>query len=294
MICDVIELSRTVRFCLNGPGESSPAPTDNTFAAWPPMRGLGRYYELTVTCHGEADPVSGYFLNIKVIDQAVRDAVLPHLEQVIARQPATASLPMGELMRRILALLQPALNNAVAAVRLSLTPYLSLALQHAATPTTFATPATFNTPAAERHAMSSQAHEVLIRHQYEFSASHRLHVPQWDEAQNKQVFGKCNNPAGHGHNYRVEVVAGAAIDADGHLPPIETLDAIVNAVVIERYDHKNLNVDVDDFKAGNSSVENIAVAAHSLLRDPLAQAQLDLKEVSVWETGKTVCTYRGN
>ncbi len=275
----MIELSRTVRFCLNGPGVKDRPATDNTFAAWPPMRGLGRYYELSVTCRGEPDPVSGYFLNIKVIDQAVREQVLPALEQMIAEQPTSADLPLGDLMRRIASLLQPPLHNSVAAVRLHLTPYLSL---------------TIGRPHSRSHPVpASQSPTVLIRHQYEFSASHRLHVPQWDDTKNQQVFGKCNNPAGHGHNYRVEVVAAATIDVHGRIPPVQILDHIVDQTVIQRYDHKNLDVDVDDFQGGNSSVENIAVMIHSLLRGPLEHAGLSLEEVSVWETGKTVCTYRG-
>lgn len=242
----------------------------NTFAAWPPMRGLGRYYELTVTCRGQADPISGYFVNIRVIDQAVRQHVLPGLEEIIAAASAhPADLPMGGLMRRIIGWLQPPLRDAVAAARLSLTPRLSLTIRS--------------------HAM----HEVLIRHQYEFSASHRLHVPQWDQRRNREVFGKCNNPAGHGHNYQIEVVAAAAIDAAGCVTAAEDLDAVVDRIVVERFDHKNLDVDVPDFQQRNSSVENIAMAVHGLLLAPLADVGLRLEEVSVWETGKTVCTYRG-
>jgi 6-pyruvoyltetrahydropterin/6-carboxytetrahydropterin synthase len=269
MICGVIELSRTVRLCLNGPSRRGSAATDNTFAAWPPMRGLGRYYELTVTCRGEADAASGYFLNIKVIDQAVRQHVLPGLERLIGDGGASADVPMGEVMRRIMAWLGPPLRDTASGARLHLTPWLSLTIR------------------------SDAMHEVLIGQQYEFSASHRLHVPQWDARRNREVFGKCNNPAGHGHNYRVEVVAAAPIDQAGHVAAAEDLDAIVDRVVVQRFDHKNLDVDVTDFQQCNSSVENIAVVVHGLLRDPLAEAGLRLEQVSVWETGKTVCTYRG-
>lgn len=272
MICSVVELSRTVRFCLNSPSRRAPAgepPMTNTFAAWPPMRGLGRYYELTVTCRGEPDAASGYFLNIKLIDQAVRQHVLPGLEQTITAAHATADVPMGGLMRQIIADLQPPLRGSVAAATLRLTPRLSLTIR------------------------SNAMHEVLIRHQYEFSASHRLHVPRWDERRNRETFGKCNNPAGHGHNYQLEVVAAAAVDEAGRVPAAEDLDAVVDRAVIERFDHKNLDVDVPDFRDRNSSVENIAMMIHALLRPALADIGLRLEEVSVWETAKTVCTYRG-
>src|SRR5688500_20138902 len=107
----MLELSRTVRFCLNDARGERP-PRHNTFSAWPPMRGLGRYYELDVRCAGEADPLTGYFINIKHIDEAVRGHVLPHLATVITTQPS-AGVAMGGLMRSVLARLQPPLNHSV-------------------------------------------------------------------------------------------------------------------------------------------------------------------------------------
>lgn len=271
MICSVVELSRTVRFCLNSPSRRAPAgepPMTNTFAAWPPMRGLGRYYELTVTCRGEPDAASGYFLNIKLIDQAVRQHVLPGLEQTITAAHATADVPMGGLMRQIIADLQPPLRGSVAAATLRLTPRLSLTIR------------------------SNAMHEVLIRHQYEFSASHRLHVPRWDERRNRETFGKCNNPAGHGHNYKLEVAVIVSIDPHGRVPDVSQLDALVDQHVIEKLDHKHLNTDVVEFRALNPSVENIARVIHDLLEGPVAGVGSKLDEICIWETGKTVCTFR--
>src|SRR5690348_12545521 len=78
----MLELTRTVRFCLNGDGTlATDSAASNTFAWWPAMRGLGRYYELEVTCRGEADPVTGYFMNIKRIDEVVRQAALPRVSE---------------------------------------------------------------------------------------------------------------------------------------------------------------------------------------------------------------------
>lgn len=232
------------------------------------MRGLGRYYELLVRCRGEVDPASGYFLNIRHIDQAVRQAALPHLHAVAAAPGGSSNAAMGSLMRRLLELLQSPLSGTVASLRLVLTPFHSLDIR------------------------SRDMDHVLLRHQYEFSASHRLHVPAWSDQRNAEVFGKCNNPAGHGHNYRLEVVVSAPIDPQGRVPDVGQLDALVDRHVIEKLDHKHLNTDVAEFRTLNPSVENIARVVHGLLAGPISRLSSKLVEISIWETGKTVCTYR--
>ena len=265
----MLELSRTVRFCLSGEMGDLASPRDNTFSAWPAMRGLGRYYELAVTCRGEADPQTGYFINIKTIDQVVREHVLPALAEQIVDESAAATTPMGALMRRTHEAIDPPLNGTVSDVRLVLTPTLSLAI--------------------ERNDMD----HVIIRQQYEFSAAHRLHVPALSDDENRATFGKCNNPAGHGHNYRVEVSVRFPIDAQGRtLDPAE-LDAVVDREVIERLDHKHLNEDVPEFAGLNPSVEHIVKVVWQML-DGKLPGGATLDEVKVWETGKTVCAYRGD
>lgn len=272
----MLELTRTVRFALNDHSvdASHPleTPRDNTFAAWPAMRGLARYYELDVTCHGEADPVTGYFINIAHIDAAVRGHVLPYLHETIRTQPGQSDQTlMGKLCRDMLDLLQPQLNNSVAALRLRLAPTLAIAI--------------------ERDAMDS----VLLTQRYEFSAAHRLHVETFSDEENRDVFGKCNNPAGHGHNYQIEVVVKVPIDTQGRVMDVETLDAVVDRELIQRWDHKNLNCDVPEFEHTNSSVENISRIAFGHLKQPIATMGqgVSLASVSVWETGKTVCTFAG-
>ena len=273
----MLELSRTVRFCLwegggvGGEGWSE-VPRHNTFAAWPPMRGLGRYYELRVVCRGEADATTGYFINIKEIDVAVRKRALPVLQAAVERSPGYGSGASGggygALLKALLDAVQAELAGRVTKLELVLTPTLGIAM--------------------ETHAMN----HVLMRQSYEFSAAHRLHVPQLTEAQNREVFGKCNNPAGHGHNYRVEVVVRCEVDAHGRCLAPETLDAAVDEHVIERLDHKHLNTDVPEFADRNPSVENIVRVVWEMLDGQLPEG-VGLEEVSVWETGKTVCTYRG-
>ncbi len=237
------------------------------------MRGLGRYYQLEVTCHGPADPVTGYSINIRDIDQAVRAYVVPGFEQWVAQTPHTDSTPMGTLMRQTLERLQPALHHQVDRVKLELTPMHSLEIR------------------------SCDMDQVILRQQYEFSAAHRLHAAALSDAENRQVFGKCNNPAGHGHNYLLEVAVRAAVHPDGRVLMIEDLDALVDEAVIQKLDHKYLNVDVPQFADLNPSVENIAKVIYELLEPRIGELDdtqgVALEAISVWETAKTVCTYRG-
>ena len=264
----MLELSRTVRFCLSGDPADLNTPMHNTFSAWPAMRGLGRYYELAVTCRGEADPQTGYFINITQIDRAVRKHALPVLADALADESAAAEVPMGQLMHDLLARLGPPLNHTVQRVALVLTPFLQLAIE------------------------KQDMHSVLFRQQYEFSAAHRLHVPALSDDENRAVFGKCNNPAGHGHNYRVEVAVRWAVDEQGRSLDPAALDAVVDAEVIQKLDHKHLNTDVPEFAQLNPSVEHIVRVIWSMLAGKLPGGAT-LEEVRVWETGKTVCAYRG-
>ena len=277
----MLELSRTVRMCVNEGtpigGNVEPAATarSNTFAAWPAMRGLGRYYEFVVTCRGEADPVTGYFINIKHIDTAVREEVLGHLESVLA-EPGNdpAAVSMGDLMQDLIDRLQPALDHSVVSLRLSLTPYFSIEIR------------------------SDTMDHVTVRQQFEFSAAHRLHVPNMSDEENQAIFGKCNNPAGHGHNYRLEVAVRCPIAPNGQAITCEEFDEVVDREAIQTLDHKHLNTDVPEFAELNPSVENIAKVIWEMLAKPVqhmgAMEGAELEEIRVWETGKTVCSYRGD
>ena len=260
------ELTRTVRFTLRPDGSlDESAAVDNSHAAWPPLAGLGRYYELHVTCRGSVDDQTGYLLNIKHIDAATRSRVLPR----VARCAEVGGRNVGQLLRDAWTELSDELSPAVHRVGLQLTPTVCYTI--------------------EGHDMS----RVLISQRYEFSAAHRLHAPALSAEENRRMFGKCNNPSGHGHNYRLEVTVAAPIDDQGATAGVGVIDAIVDQHVVERFDHQHLNIDTDDFADANPSAENIARRCYDLLQPPLADAGLELDHVKVWETEKTVCTYHG-
>ena len=140
---------------------------------------------------------------------------------------------------------------------------------------------------------------VTLRQSYEFSAAHRLHVPSLSDAENRQLFGKCNNPAGHGHNYRVEPVVAVKVGAEGARFSLADLERLTEEHIVARFDHKHLNQDTREFGPGpggvNPSVENIARVFFEALAGPVRAAGADatLRSVTVWETDRTCATYAG-
>jgi len=112
--------------------------------------------------------------------------------------------------------------------------------------------------------------KVSVYRKAHFNAAHRLHVADWSDEKNKSVFGKCNMPNYHGHNYVMEVRLTGDIDPQtGYVMDLGILKSIMEAEVIERYDHRNLNLDVPDFKNLNPTVENIAVTIFNRLREKI-------------------------
>lgn len=124
---------------------------------------------------------------------------------------------------------------------------------------------------------------VSVFRKEHFNAAHRLHNPQWSEEMNQRVFGKCNNANFHGHNYELVVkVTGEIHPETGYVMDMKVLSDIIKEQVLDRLDHKNLNLDVAEFQKLNPTAENIAVVIWQLLRPHLNQ-NLDLK-ITLYET----------
>jgi 6-pyruvoyltetrahydropterin/6-carboxytetrahydropterin synthase len=130
---------------------------------------------------------------------------------------------------------------------------------------------------------------IRIEH---FNAAHRLNNPAWSTEKNKQVFGKCNNDNFHGHNYQLEVHLEGPIDPEtGYVMDMKILSDIIKEEIIERFDHRNLNLDCPEFERVNPSAENIARICWELLRDKIdASLQLTLR---LWETPRNGVEYSG-
>ena len=126
-----------------------------------------------------------------------------------------------------------------------------------------------------------------------FNAAHRLHNPNWDDQMNEKIFGVCNSPNYHGHNYDLVVKVTGEIDPEtGYVMDMKVLKEIVEENIVKRYDHKNLYLDVDDFKTMNPTAENIAVTIWNILRDKIDN-KFELNVV-LYETERNFVEYSGN
>ena len=124
--------------------------------------------------------------------------------------------------------------------------------------------------------------KVAVYRKEHFNAAHRLHNPLWGEEKNNEIFGKCNNTNFHGHNYELVVkLVGEPDPETGYVIDLKLLSDIVQEEVIDRFDHKNLNLDVPQFRDLNPTAENIAITIYNLLRarlDPIHDLQVRLYE----------------
>lgn len=268
----MVRLSRTVRCNLNPDGS---AEGGNGFGGVPAMHGLGSHTEFEVGCEGFPDPATGYLIDIKEVDRAVRGAVVPVLARKVADGERIAPpREMLSLFDPLAADLAARFGGSLRSLRWRLTPTCSLEIS-----------------------MEDRTKGVvLLRQRCEFAASHRLHVPGLDEAANRELFGKCNNPNGHGHNYVVEPCV--AITPGAGAPPLTVpeLEAAVDRAILARFDHKHLNLDTVEFGEGglNPTVENISRVCYELLGEELGGRDgAELRSVTVWETDRTCCTYPG-
>ena len=133
--------------------------------------------------------------------------------------------------------------------------------------------------------------KIELGRRYRFSASHRLHSSKLSEEENRRVYGKCNNPHGHGHNYVVEVSVSGAVDpTTGMIANLADLDSFVEREVIEPFDHKSLNEEVAAFRENVPTTENVCREIFARLKGfPKAK----LERVRVEETGNNTFEYAG-
>lgn len=267
----MVRLTREVRFSVDrdwaGHIELS-RPIANSFGGWPSAVGLVPYLRLRATVAGEPDRVTGYLCNISLLDRLLREHAIPFAAERLRR------LGWRESAERLLASVWervapecPA-GGALDRLELMTTPFLSYAI--------------------EREAPEM----VFLTQQFEFSAAHRLHSERLTAEQNRATFGKCNNPNGHGHNYVVEVTIGGRPDPEtGVLLPLPRFERVVQQRVIDLLDHRHLNLDVEQFRALNPSVENLARVVWELLAEHVSPARLH--RVRVCETPKTWADYSG-
>jgi 6-pyruvoyltetrahydropterin/6-carboxytetrahydropterin synthase len=134
--------------------------------------------------------------------------------------------------------------------------------------------------------------KVTVHRKAHFNAAHRLYRKDWSEEKNLEVFSKCSNPNFHGHNYELIVSLTGEIDKEtGYVYDLGVLSSLIKAEIENSFDHKNLNVEVEEFKNLNPTAENIAVVIYDKLR-PHIPTHLDLK-ITLYETPRNFVSYAG-
>jgi 6-pyruvoyltetrahydropterin/6-carboxytetrahydropterin synthase len=238
----------------------------NGHGGYPPLLGAGHYFALRVTLAGQLDATSSYLQNIKRVDERVRELAVPAIARAIEGGAFASGAPvLLDLLQRLRHAWQPAELHAL---ELLPTPFHALAIVAAEFPM------------------------VRLSHKFEFSASHRLFNPALSEEENRRIYGKCSHVNGHGHNYELQVTVQGQPDDSGVVIEVPLLERVVAETIIDRFDHRNLNVDLPEFAQRIPSVENIAQVIFDLLKPQFARHSAQLAAVTVWETPKTWCEYR--
>lgn len=264
----MFKLFREIRFSINPFGSPSP-PGFNSYASKPCGEGLAVFLCLGVELCGSLNSETGFVVNVSEIDKSVRQRVIPDFQERICGLYAGCK-PVGMqelfiLMQRAGQILQSVFSpSAVSRLVLSLNPYRKIILLRESDPVR------------------------LYSEQFEFAAMHRLWNDRFSEAENFKKFGKCANPAGHGHNYILEVTVQLPDTAE-ESGWISRYQQVVQEHFLETVDHKNLNLDVPEFSQMNPTVENLSSFAWDCLFGKFDGA--GLKKITVWENDRTCCTY---
>ena len=145
---------------------------------------------------------------------------------------------------------------------------------------------------SESNSINKKERRVTVKRISHFNAAHRLNVPQWSSTENEQFFGLCNNEYYHGHNYKIEVwVTGLVNSISGYVIDMKELQKIINEEVILAWDHKNLNLQTEEFKNLNPTAENIVICAYDKIKKRI-DSNFDLK-IILHETERNIVEYEG-
>ncbi len=261
-------LTRKVRFAVN-PFIEKTEWGHNPYSGSPPGTGLAIYLCLSIEVEGPVDQDTGFIINIVDLDRIIRQNAIADFNILISEYYRLNRhidfLEIVNLLEKSGSHVRHGLPGlAVRTVTLELNPYRTIFIK------------------------SGEEKMYHFSEKFEFSATHKLWNEKFDDEKNFELFGKCANPSGHGHNYVLEVTLNCP--RSGRLNFYE-YQHTVNSAVIDRLDHKNLNADVEYFKKTPASMENIAVFAWEKLKDKFGQNRLE--SIKVWETDKAYCCYRG-
>jgi 6-pyruvoyltetrahydropterin/6-carboxytetrahydropterin synthase len=263
------ELSRQVRFSIN-PFLPRDSGGFNSFSSKPAGEGLSIFFELCVKLAGEVEAATGFVANVIDIDKRVWEYVVPifarRVREDFRQGRHIGFFEIAELLKSAWGQLAGKFGTArLSELSLALNPFRKVAVD------------------------CEDCKMIYFSEKFEFAATHKLWNEDFSDERNLQVFGKCANPAGHGHNYIVEVTVKTPIGKGSF--QIGDFERIVDDELVKLLDHKNLNAEVAEFSKTNPTVENIAVFAWEKIVGKFGEASLHC--VIVWETDKTYCSYYG-
>lgn len=262
-------LTRGVRFSIN-PFLPEQVEGANSFVSRPAGEGLAIFLELSVEVIGKIDPATGFIVNVADIDRNVRLFAVPvfveRIKEDFRKAKHITFFAIAELLGSAWSRLADKFGEArLGKLSLKLNPSRIIAID------------------------SKDIEMVYFSEKFEFAATHKLWNNDFSEEKNLEVFGKCANPTGHGHNYIIKVTI--KVPEGGNDFCIGDFERIVDNELIKIVDHKNLNLDVDHFSKANPTVENITSFAWKKLVGQFGKAPLHC--VTVWENNKTYCSYYG-
>jgi 6-pyruvoyltetrahydropterin/6-carboxytetrahydropterin synthase len=258
--------------------DCTPEENERLFGPCALPHGHGHDYVVEVTVAGEVDPANGMVVNITDLKPLLDAEVTQRLdgEYLTPQHPLLQGrIPSTEVLARILwAGLEAALVDGRLPARLE------------------------GVLVAESRRLWGECRRgeygpmVTLTRVYEFAAAHRLHSTALADEANRALFGKCNNPHGHGHNYLLEVTVGGEPDPrTGLIANLEQLDRVVHEQVVDRYDHRHLNLDVEEFRDLNPTSENLVRVIWERLEPALPAGTL--RRVTVRETERNIFSYEG-
>ncbi len=267
------KLARKVRFSIS-PFLAEDSQGFNSFASKPAGEGLSLFFELGVELAGSVDAATGFVVNVADIDNSVRQYVVPifakRIREDFGRGRHIGFSDLTEILRDSWGQLADKFGAAkLTRLSLALNPFRRMTVEHETNREDFTM--------------------VHFTERFEFAATHKLWNDKFSEERNFEIFGKCANPTGHGHNYAVEVTVKRPIDKSDF--SVSEFEKTVSEELIKVVDHKNLNTDVAEFKRIIPTVENIAVFAWQKIAGKFGQGLLHC--VTVWETEKTYSSYYG-
>jgi len=247
-----------------------------TFGKCVSLHGHGHNYILRVTLRGQVEARTGMVINIKELDRILKevsnefDHKFINLDHPAFHQRIPTTENLASYMRDQIEEKLQAQSSAYQLFRVTLYEERTLW--------------------ADVFAGEGKTMAYLTK-TFGFSAAHRLHSTALSEEENRTIFGKCNNPHGHGHNYELEVTVQGQIDPrTGMIMDLADLMRTVHGEVIERFDHKHLNEDTEEFRFLNPTGENIAKVIWDLLKPQLKE---NLTKIGLWETPKNFFEYYG-